>query len=500
MASIAIILPILMVDLLPFVDYPLHLSLIGILRDLDDPAASAVQYHVRWFTPYSGMYWIAALMVSAVPIETIGKLLLILYMVFTPPAFMVFLRATGQNPRYGLLMYPLLYNFNLSWGFLPFLISMPLVFLTLSVTVAVALRNSKPATAVLPVLLIFLFFMHLFAFLVTLFLVAVIILSGTGTFRQKLWLLVWFGAAPVLVNWIWYRGLSYSVADQVFLSKKLVIPPVLSKLAFLPEYILSGDPFRGYGVVLGSMAGIMILYCMLDRLRSERLKSAGFPAGLRIRWIVPAAVLGAYLACPYSLLTAVWLFNRLAFLVPATLILVLPANPPRRMIADCLLILIIAGFGLYTVRLYLLFEREAVEGLACLERIEPGKRLEGCFIDSRSRYTDHTVYDHFDQYYQIRYEGVVHNPFAVLTHMPIRYTDPHFKREAGVTGCRGNPPGWRLPRFREIDYFFLRQYPEKGSNPIPYLFGDNLFDVRQAVVSGPWSIYQKKDPAMETGP
>jgi hypothetical protein len=496
-AIICTLAPVLSTTTLPYVDYPIHLSMFGTIHDLKDVDSSPDNpFAFRMLTPYSGTFWLAGLVMKFLPIETSGKAVLAIYFILTPLFFMGLLKACHQPLIYGFFIFPLLFNFNLSWGFIPFLLAVPVLFCVLALSVKLSLQEGKALPYILAGTLLLLFFVHLFVFIIGAVLAGTIRCIGKGSLKRKLIQVTGIFLPSGLMGGIWYSGLRFSDADQIFLSKKLIIPSLWVKLKYFPDYAISGDPFWGYRAVFWIILGAMALIIWVNRSQYGSLSKMIDNPHTRIRWTISITVLVLYFVCPYSLLTAVWLYNRLAFLVLAAIILVLPDQLHfRRSVFVSICVLLIAAMSGYTTWIYSRFESEANPGLACLSKIEPGKNLTGLILNARSQYTDHSVYDHIDQYYQIRYDGIVHNPFAVLTHMPVQYREPWMSREANLQFETYTRRGITITdsQFEQNDYFLVR-LSNRGSNPIPELFGDHLFDIRPVVQEHPWIVFQKDLP------
>ena len=197
------------------------------------------------------------------------------------------------------------------------------------------------------------------------------------------------------------------------------------------------------------------------------------------------------------MLTAVWLSNRLAFFVYAGCLLCLPpCNVPKRLVPDIVLLGIVCLFSIHTAWMYLRVEHESLSAFDCMKRAAPGKRLRLMLVDTRSRVMDHTPYDHIDQYYAIRQSGIVYNPFAVLTHMPVKYRPEFMAKEAAF-----RPEVYRTKtgfiadiRFSDYDYFLIRSQRDPE---LVKLFGKNAEWIARVFQKCPWFLYKKYDASLK---
>ena len=486
------LMPLFTADVFPFVDYPIHLNLIQIASKINSDIAVGQMYQTDWFTPYSTFFLLGKWLHLIFPLEFTGRILLMLYFLATPLAFSLLLYVLNRPLRNTLWIFPLLYNFSLSWGFIPFLLAVPLLLAWIASICALFAQKGHPwLVSVLGVLV---FFTHLFAFVIGAIVAIIILLTGKAAWRDKI---IWAGSGllfPGLLSIFWYTRLSYSSADQVFLSKAIQFPSLGYKLKFLPDFCLSGDPVGVYHWIFLIYAGLMGLVWIASMGKRNRKDSRADRPNLRLMYIIPGILAGMYVICPYSLLTAVWLFNRLAFLsVAGCCILLSDKATVVRRIADIFVILLVIVISIYTTRLYLHFSNEAAEGLACINQIPPRQRLRYLPLNSRSQFTDQTVYDHFDQYYALQKGGTVHNPFAVLTHMPIQYKEPFFSQETSFKpGIREIGGRFQTDlRFHDFDYFLLRLPPNLTHDPLPDLFGFDTIHVDLIQQNSSWVLLGK---------
>jgi hypothetical protein len=473
---VCILLPIWCAGILPFTDYPVHLALIQAV-DLSGktPAVLADRYETNWFSPYSGAYLLARLITWFFSVETTGRILLTLYLLATPLFFFRFMHTFGKPAYLAFPIFVLVYNFNLSWGFLPFLTGIPLMIESLTQTLLFQEKPSRKRGLCLGIVFVLLFFTHIFAFLIGsgLLVCASVfsLVSGKKTGGTALVPLV----PAALLAFIWRSTLVLTDADAYFLDKGIRFAPLGLKFRFFADYCISGYP-GGISHLIFACLVILILLRFLP-VPAGRITRNGrgyiqsqnpgktHPPVNRYGLLFVTAIWLIYLACPYSWLTAVWLFNRTAFLAMAFTLLLLPRfsrfPPVFFMLGSTVLCL---WLSFYSVRCYISFSDEARKGRDIIQLIPPEKSLRYIAFNPRSSFADHAPYSHFGQYYSIDRNGFVHNPFAVLTHVPIRYRAEYRAVESGFRPeiFRNGTDIKVDTAFDRTDYFLVRMSPAES--------------------------------------
>jgi hypothetical protein len=120
---------------LPLTDYPEHLLVIQVLSHYNDPGTQYVRdYAVKMGNvPYVSIYVLGMMLNRLLPIFAVGKVLLSLYIIFTPLSVLGYVRSIRNiSPWSSLLSFAFLFNLFYYLGSLNFLISIPLSFLALS--------------------------------------------------------------------------------------------------------------------------------------------------------------------------------------------------------------------------------------------------------------------------------------------------------------------------------------------------------------------------------
>jgi hypothetical protein len=119
---------ILAVPLLPFIDLPNHLAEATIFKYYDDPESPISKYYepIPWFYPNTFHAVFAALFPS---VELGNKVFHILYILLLQGGLFLLIRKLNGNQWFGLLGLVYTYNYNLTFGFVGFAISIPALLL-----------------------------------------------------------------------------------------------------------------------------------------------------------------------------------------------------------------------------------------------------------------------------------------------------------------------------------------------------------------------------------
>jgi hypothetical protein len=435
--SVIILIPIWSADVLPFTDYPVHLALIQASGfSFNTPDTLSERFYVQWFTPYSATYMLARLISVVTSVETTGKLLLSLYLILTPLLFMRLLKLLNKPAYLAFPTFLMLYNFNLVWGFLPFLVAIPLMLETLNQSIRFRQNTTSVNGLAVCLIVTVLFFTHVFALFTALcFYLFLLIHSCITDSKFKLALLLPVIPA-VTMTAVWRITLTLTEADAAFLDKGLRFAPLSLKFRFFSDYVISGDPGWTSRIIFSCMAVIILLRFLPVRNNSSVVvhsdntndhKQNNTSSALVLSFGLAAVIWLLYVSSPYSWLTAVWLFNRIAFLATAFFLLLLPASSRFSPFIYVTSITILCGVLMWTTcQRYYAFCNESRPGLSMMAEIPPEKSLRFVALNAGSAYTDHRPYTHFGHYYQVRHNGLIHNPFAVLTHIPVQYK-PAFK-------------------------------------------------------------------------
>ena len=152
-------------EVFPFTDLPNHLAAATIYRHLDDPATRFAEFyssHVSLFKPNIAHILFCSVFPS---VELGNRVWLLSMLVLLGGATVLFFRTTRAHPALMPLAVLLVCNANLLWGFMGFAFAVPLL-LALTVALLHFFRGLSPAAGIaVALLLVVLFYAHVFALL-----------------------------------------------------------------------------------------------------------------------------------------------------------------------------------------------------------------------------------------------------------------------------------------------------------------------------------------------
>lgn len=129
----AALLTIWTVKYLPMVDLPQHAAQVSIWQHLHDPHFGfAGRFEVHRSTPYLATYALVRALAAVMPLRVALQLVLSLAVVGLPLSLLVFFRRRSVSAWWSLLGFPLAFGYSFRWGFLPFVVGLPLAFLYLA--------------------------------------------------------------------------------------------------------------------------------------------------------------------------------------------------------------------------------------------------------------------------------------------------------------------------------------------------------------------------------
>lgn len=158
--------PILLVDIPPLVDYPNHMARIHILADGGRQPFLRQYYEIHWdLLPNLAIDLLLPPLLALVSIETAGKTFLGLILTFLVGGTMALHAALHRRwSPWPLLAFFFLYNSVFLWGFLNYLFGLGLALFTCALWIMLRDRSARLLVPLFSVLAVMLFFAHLFAF------------------------------------------------------------------------------------------------------------------------------------------------------------------------------------------------------------------------------------------------------------------------------------------------------------------------------------------------
>jgi hypothetical protein len=234
---------------MPLQDVGGHAELMDIMARGDDPSTSYPdRYEVNSAFTANGIAMLTARLLGPplIPTLVLIKLFLAFYVAGMPLALFSLARAFRRPPWLAVFAGPLVFNAVWNFGFLNFLIALPLVFWSLAVARTFAEKGGWLRGAGLAVLLNLVFLSHILAFLMTVPMVALVLVLFMPGPRRGLRLTPVLLAVPMFGVWFWQRMIAGQATPngRTFLSKAGDLGTDYKPLAWrLQELSLRGMTF-----------------------------------------------------------------------------------------------------------------------------------------------------------------------------------------------------------------------------------------------------------------
>jgi hypothetical protein len=445
----------------PQIDLPQHAGQIRLLHDW----ASAGFAHrdiltLNFFTPYLPAYLAGAGLTAVIPAVVAVKLLWTLGTLGTIWASIRLRRVLGGCGKWDWLLLPGLFGVTFQWGFLTFLIALPLGLLIVEFWVRNLESPSRRGSAAIAIALSLLFFAHALVTGWVLAVCGVMLLAGRPstsrawlTFAQRTIPLL----APLPVMMLWYAATRNAEQTQVANQWDWTI----RYLEFFPQWLGIRDR------VLTPLAGaMMIALPFMTGARGAR----------RLLSYAPLLVtLGILLFGPNMLYGNALTYNRFFILLGPAMICALVQGDqsprPSWRLSAALPTLAAAWILFFTVRM-VRFAAEQQDFVRILRVMEPRQRTLSVVQDRHSGALDNSRgYLHFPVWYQAQGGGIVEPSFAAYLPMIVRFRTQ--AEESVSIGFEFRPDLAAVRRLDRFRYVLVRSAttdrPQLGPYPLTLL-------------------------------
>ncbi|MBD3237830.1 MAG: hypothetical protein GF330_14095 [Candidatus Eisenbacteria bacterium] len=423
---------LLSVEVYPLIDLPYHLSGATIARFLDDPSAPFGDFYGLQIWPHPNVAHLLFCSRSIFPsVETAGRIFLLLCLVLLPVMLWRLIRLLGGDPWMALLGFLLVYHYSFSWGFVGFVLGVPLVLLGLELLIRHDRHPRWGLRLALGALLLALFFVHLLTALFLAFTLLVMLLYRCRL-RDALALLPLLGMIAY-----WQAGASGD-SEGTLLGElgryylRDFLPTLHRRGAFLFwDHFALFRGARGYSIATLFSGAIAVFALMaawrrrseiIERLRARRMG----PAGLFL-----IAALLVYLFLPQKIPGTAHLYERFSVLFLLALAIQASHWPPGGSRAagrrrprgawrwrTLLLLLCLLHLVLWT-DYYRGFAADSATFTR--ELLPPGGRsgrLAAFILDYD--YRGRPVYNHFPDYYTVWKHGITVSKVGDYRFYPVR--------------------------------------------------------------------------------
>ena len=469
-ALVLAVVPLWLGEYLPLVDLPGHLAIITALKEfLAGNAAFTSEFAVEWYAPYlTGLGLVYALSLI-LPITVAAKIVVSLSIILIPIATGALLREIGADERWKWLVIPGTYSVAFYWGFLSYLVAIPIGIWLLVQTIRFDRAPSLRGGLGIAAIALLAFFSHLVAMGFACLCALAYIAGARYTDLRGLALRALPYTAPLPLIALWFARETGSVVAQD-------APYVYGSLT--DRFLLLISQSAGLDSVTPLAAVLTIAIVILPPLCGARLSPR--PE----RWLPFVVGLMAFFAAPAFAFLTGFFYERLgAFLVPLWLML---WNSPRERsrlewIAMPLVLLWVAA---NTWR-FASFGHETRSFDAVAARMEPGKRVAAFVVDNTTSWFSTPVYLHFVSWYQAKTGGVVDFNFGDFQSVLLRSNvgAPHVTE---VLAWRPWFFEWTRHGGSRYDYFVVKS----EADVTELIFKDHVASVELVAREDSWWLFR----------
>jgi hypothetical protein len=488
--------------LFPFTDLPDHLAAATVARHIGEPGSPFAElYRVETGLRPNTAHMLFCALRTFPSVESANRALLALYAALLPLSVLLIIRKLGGNPWYSLLSFPLLYNYNASWGFMGFTLAsfLVLLFHRLFVIDGSALGSSRRA-ALAALWLAGMYFVHILAALFAL----LVLFAGAPFAAKRSWRAparCLLAALPLLILTLrWWHAENLGAADpglgrflaSYYRGEYLAGLADRRHLFVFDNYHLR-DGWPGYAIALVFSLGILLAAGAAYVIARRRLRASTGDAAVENgrassrRKIAGAAPLlvAALLCClvlPNGIPRQPVLYERFSVFLFLGLVVAGGALAGRRLPRPAIAAFVALAIlhGALWAEHFAAFNRENERfDAAFLRGPSGGGRLAGLVYDYRFR--GRPAYIHFPSYYTVWERGAATAKFAdfrfgAVRRLPGGAAIPHYLEWVGKFGAYDG-------RYAGMELLLTRGVVPDGRALEGF---DHIRD------SGKWSLFEKR--------
>lgn len=461
----------------PMIDYPQHVALGALMRQLMDASSPAhALYVTNLFTYNAGIESSIALLSLVVRPELAGRIILALHVLVFLAAALSLCDLTKRPRWYALLALPLVYNHITGWGFSNFVVALPVAVLGVTSWIRLVDRDRALWRIGLVILLsMVVAYSHVLVMLTICVVVAVVsleVLLGRGddsfVARVKRLLLPGLVLVPAVAYslgaWFWARATSTTVWEHAWAEGQ--DDPLWSKLRHL-LYNSTGNFADGSDQLMVALALALGLSLWLGRSDEEQPNA-------RMRRLA-LVFFGLYAVVPKVFIATFHIYQRFLPIAALCAIAAIPVvrAPWTRWVATAASVLALVTAGNVLYRFMTIPELD--DAMAIIDDAPAGHKLLGVTYDPTPSTFAREIWVHLPALYQVRKDGELAYSFLRNESVPVHY-------RAGKEPLR--PPGgfeWNgnlvdvydNDYARDYDLVLVRSWVTPGgriANPAPYVF------------------------------
>jgi len=429
--TLATVLPLFAPRHLPFTDLPEHVAVVSAIAHWNDPTWRVAEHYVMAFprTPYVLFHFVAGgLTMLLGDAELVVRLLLALAGIALPLAVRRVLRAMDVDERLALFAPLVFWNRSLAIGFLPFVVSVPVLLFGIALAVENGREPTTKRRVALAALGFALFYLHVSSFILfatTAVALTIHLRRAHHAWREIPWLVP--GALAAL-GWIALGGIAIH-GGRFLEAREVGYENPASTLFSFPLW--AHDIWRSHV----DEACAIVWWLAIVLLAIVSMRSATRSARDLVTRLVPlGCALLVYFVTPHQAGVGVFLNVRLA---PLIALAALPVLRPARGLATnvalgaaALSALVMSGYSAWKMRVADDAELGRIDEV--LARIPRGARVIALNFDLESQHVQFSPWIYAVSYHRVRNGGVTAYSFAETAHWPVRLVaggDRPVKRE-----------------------------------------------------------------------
>ena len=474
-ATLAIlVLPVWIADYPPLVDLPQHMAQVNALGLLlgGDPTFTEV-FEINWFTPYFLPYVALFLLDTVLPIMIATKLLLSLGIIALPVVTGQLLREIGGDERLRWLSIPSAFSFALYWGFLSFLVTVPIGIWLVCLTVRFSRSPSAKLAAAIVATGIVLFFSHVLVLGISAAVSLAYLLGSHWKTPVHLVRLALPYAAPLPLIVYW---LTHTTTNEAYVQNADVYFGNWSD-----RWIELLTAATGIDLVVptATVAAGLLFYTLPGILGCRLTRN---PA----RWLAALCAFIVFLGFPAVAFNTHYLYVRFGiFLLPAWLLL-WDKPPGKQLRFQALPVVLVAAVATINLLRFEAFNSEARNFAAVAQQVPERARILAVghgFATSKFRAP---VYQHFGAFQQALNDGIADFNFGFFYPQLVRYQADSLPPFDDSFTTRPLILDWQQYGGDNYDYFLLFEQFDMS----PIFFRGNTSAVEFVDRRGRWWLYR----------
>lgn len=475
-AILLAIAPLWFGNYLPMVDVPQHAGQIAALQELHaGNSGFEAAFEVNWFTPYLFGYLLLYTLATLMPIAFAIKFVVCAAMISVPLLTGLLLREVGADTRWRWLAIPGCYSLAFYWGFVSFMVAVPLGLLLLILTIRFDRDPTPRRGTLLAGFAVFLFFCHVIA-LGLAALAAGSYLAGRhyrAIRTLALRCLPLAAPLPLIAAWI---AITYD-AEGTVQNAPVVYGPVLNRFLSLIS--------QPSGLERVTVFGALVTASMVVLPAITGAKLSRDPA----RWLPFAATAIAFFAVPSFAFNTGFLYQRLGVFLAPLWLMVWDARPNANHRLEFLGMVLVAAWMILNTARFASFARETQWFDAITAEMQPRENVAMMIVDNRSPLFATPVYLHFPAWYQAKKRGIVDFNFADFHPQVVRYKASRGPRVNEALAWAPWHFQWELHGGASYRYFIVKGDRDYSS----VIFKDRVGSVDLIARSGWWWLYESRE-------